>query len=315
MNETLLYDETKVSLKDNKLSYAFVTTNKKYEYYLIEDGKRTGPFRESPIASMKRNSDEENEDGNSGKDDDQITIGNDKRDPVALQYSKTISNKLHIVFNGKNYGPYDYVAKMIVSPDKKKFFALVTIGGASDMTAKMGMGNTVLVNESGLKQKMGGSNTIPFKMKVSNGFKQAMAMVMEQSNQKVFIFSSTGKQMESSMNDLYSNNSGLLMVSDEGDIISVPAQSPTQILVNGQEAASFTVPLKNAQRLFLLPDIKKSVYYQKGKLYRGDGSTENVSYITFPKLVTLNKETAIYYYKMRTNDTGNTDVYLCKKVL
>jgi hypothetical protein len=311
--EKLLYDETSVFAKDNKLSYAFVTSNKNYEYYMIEDGNRTGPFKYDKIPLPSMNKDEDEEERNNS--DDNISLGNDKKDPVTLQYSKTIGGKLHIVFNGKNYGPYDHVAKMIVSPDKKKFFALVTIGGASPMTAKMGMGNSFLVNEGTLKQKLSGPNSMPMRMLLSSGFKQALAIVMESESQKVITVSSTGKKTESGMEQMYSGGGGLLKVSDAGDIISVPAQSPTQVLVNGDEAAAFKVPITNSNRLFLLPDISKSVYYEKGKLYRGDGSVEDVSYITFPKVVTLGKETALYYYKMRKNDSGDTEVFLCKKGL
>jgi hypothetical protein len=222
---------------------------------------------------------------------------------------------LHIVFNGKNYGPYDHVAKMMVSPDKKKFFALVTIGGASAMTAKMGMGNSFLVNEGTLKQKLSGPNSMPIRMLVSSGFKHCLGIVMDNATQKIFTITSTGKKTESGMEEMYAGGGSMLKVSDAGDIISIPAQSPTQILVNGDEAASFKVPITNSNRLFLLPDVNKSVYYEKGKLYRGDGSVEDVSYITFPKVVTLGKETALYYYKMRKNDSGDTEVFLCKKTL
>ena len=45
------------------------------------------------------------------KYDEKIEIGSEKKDPVAKQYSKTIANKLYIVFNGKNFGPYDFVGK------------------------------------------------------------------------------------------------------------------------------------------------------------------------------------------------------------
>ncbi len=312
--EKLLYDETSVIAKDNKLSYAFVTVNKRYEYYLVEDGNRTGPFTydKIPLPSMKKDEDEEER---SNSSDGNINLGNDKKDPVTLQYCKTIGGKLHIVFNGKNYGPFDHVAKIIESPDKKKFFALVTIGGASAVTAKMGMGNSFLINEGALKQKLSGPNSMPVRMLVSNGFKHGLGIVMVNETQKILTISSTGKKAETGMEEMYSGGGGLLKVSDAGDIISVPAQSPAQILVNGEEAASFKVPITNSNRLFLLPDVKKSVYYEKGKLYRGDGSMEDVSYITFPKVVTLGTETALYYYKMRKNDSGDTGVFLCKKVL
>lgn len=310
--EKLLYDEVSVIANNNQLTHAFVTVNKRYEYFLIENGNRTGPFKQSPLSSLKKGDDGED---NNDNQDEQVNIGNDKKDPVAIQYSKTIDGKLYLVFNGKNYGPYDHVAKMVVSPDKKKFFALVTIGGANNMTAKMGMGNSFLVNEGTLKQKLAGPNAMPMRMLISSGFKQALAIVMDQSTQKVLTVTSAGKKTEGSMEQLYSGNGDMLKVSDAGDIISVLAQSPTQVLVNGNEAASFAVPITNSHRLFLLPDLRKSVYYEKGKLQRGDGSTEDVSYITFPQVATVNGESALYYFKMKKNDSGDTEVYLCKKVL
>jgi hypothetical protein len=50
--ETFLYDETKVLSVNGKLTTYFVVTNKSYEYFLIEDGKRTGPFKEAPVKQM-----------------------------------------------------------------------------------------------------------------------------------------------------------------------------------------------------------------------------------------------------------------------
>lgn len=312
-DENLLYDESKILTKNNEVSYSFVVQNKKYEYFLIEDGNRTGPFKEAPIRSLKPSV--ENEDGSSNSKTDEVSIG-DKKDPVAIQYSKTINGKLFIVFNGKNYGPYDFVSKMIVSPNKKQFFALVTIGGQSPMTAKMGMGNTFIVNEGGLKQKVGsGDITMPMKFSVSDGFKHGMATVMDQTSQKLFTVTSTNKQEEGNMADIYSGSGNNSFVNDNGDIISIPSQSPTQVLVNGKEAASFKVPIKSLHWLFLTPDISKSVYYERGKIYRADGTVENFSNVLFPRVVTIGNETAVYYFKIYKNESGAKDVYLCKKVI
>ncbi len=317
--ETFLYDETKAYTDNGKLMTAFILTNNKYEYFLIKDGNRTGPFKEAPVKDMgivsdKR--DEEEESNNNNNDDEKIEIGNSKKDPMAAQYSKTINNKLYIVFNGKNFGPYDFVAKMRVSPDKKKFWAAVVIGGTSDMVAKMGMGNSFLVNESGVKQKGGDGASFAAKMMVSANFGAAALSILDNSAQKAITISSTGKKQEGSMMDLYGSDKGTNMsVADNGDIISVPSQSPTQLLVNGNEAAAFKVPVVNMRRLFILPDYKKSVYYQKGKLYRGDGSEEELTGVTFPKFATVNNQPCIYYYKIHETDNGDKDVYICKKCL
>jgi hypothetical protein len=261
---------------------------------------------------IKKNSEEDN--GNND-DDDKIEMGGDKKDPVAQQYSKTISNKLYIVFNGKNFGPYDFVGKMKVSPDKKKFWASVVIGGASAMTAKMGMGNSFLVNEAGVKQKGGDQNSFALKMMISPNFSAAALSIMDNAGQKVMTISSSGKKQEGSIADLYSSGKSTMMIADNGDIISVPSQSPTQLMVNGNEAASFKIPITKMNRLFLLDDYKKSVYYTKGKLYKGDGSEESLTGVTFPKFVMMNNQPTICYYKIHETETGDNDVYLCKKIL
>jgi hypothetical protein len=315
--ETFFYDETKVFVKDGKVSTAFIVVNKKYEYFLIEDGKRTGPFKEAPVKDMnivseKRDDDEQS---NNSNDDEKIEIGNEKKDPISAQYSKTINNKLYIVFNGKNFGPYDYVAKMRVSPDKKKFWAAVVIGGTSDMVAKMGMGNSFLVNESGIKQKGGDGASFAAKMMVSQNFGAAALSILDNSAQKAITISSTGKKQEGNMMDLYSDKGSNMSVAENGDIISVPSQSPTQLLVNGNEAAVFKIPISNMRRLFILPDYKKSVYYQTGKLYKGDGTEEALTGVVFPKFVTVNNQPCIYYYKIHETDNGEKDIYLCKKCL
>ncbi len=316
--ERFYYDETKVFSSNGKVSTAFVVTNKQYEYFLIEDGKRTGPFKEPPLKQMNIVSDKKNaeEDGDNNNDEDEkIEMGSDKKDPVALQYSKTISNKLYIVFNGKNFGPYDFVGKMKLSADKKKFWAAVVIGGASAITAKMGMGNSFLINEAGVKQKGGDQNSFAMKMMVSQNFSAAALSIMDNAGQKVMTISSTGKKQEGTITDLYSNGKSGMMIADNGDIVSIPSQSPTQLLVNGDEAASFKVPVVGMNRLFLMSDYKKSVYYSKGKLYRGDGSEEALSGVTFPKFVSINNQPTICYYKIHETETGDKDVYLCKKIL
>ncbi len=315
--ETFFYDETKVFVKDGKVSTAFIVVNKKYEYFLVEDGKRTGPFKEAPVKDMnivseKRDDDEQN---NNTNDDEKIEIGNEKKDPISAQYSKTINNKLYIVFNGKNFGPYDFVAKMRVSLDKKKFWAAVVIGGASDMVAKMGMGNSFLVNESGIKQKGEDGASFAAKMMVSQNFGAAALSILDNSAQKAITISSTGKKQEGNMMDLYSDKGSNMNVAENGDIISVPSQSPTQLLVNGNEAAVFKIPISNMKRLFILPDYKKSVYYQTGKLYKGDGTEEALTGVVFPKFVTVNNQPCIYYYKIHETDNGEKDIYLCKKCL
>ncbi len=316
-DETFLYDETKVVAVNGRVITYFVITNKKYEYFLIEDGKRTGPFKEAPVKQMNMVSDKKNsdEDDGSSEDEEKIEIGSDKKDPVAQHYSKTISNKLYIVFNGKNFGPYDFVGKMKVSPDKKKFWAAVVNGGASAMTAKMGMGNSYLVNEAGVKQKGGDQNSFAMKMMISPSFSAAALSIMDNTGQKVMTVSSAGKQQEGNIEDLYSGGKAIMMVTDNGDIISVPTQSPTQLMVNGNEAAVFKVPIVHMSRLFLMSDYKKSVYYSKGKLYRGDGTEEALEGITFPKFATVNNQSAIYYYKIHETETGKKDIYLCKKIL
>jgi hypothetical protein len=316
--ETILFDETKVFAKEGKMSYAFITQDKSYKYYLIEDGKRSGPFNQAPINQVAINVEAEageDENQNSTNDDEKIEIGNNKKDAVTAQYSKTINNKLYIVFNGKNFGPYDFVAKMRVSPDKKKFWAAIVIGGTSDMMAKMGMGNSFLVNESGVKQKGGDAASFAAKMMVSQNFGAAALSILDNGAQKAITISSTGKKQEGNVMDLYGDKGTNMSVAENGDILSIPSQSPTQLLVNGSEAAAFKVPIANMKRLFILSDYKKSVYYQAGKLYRGDGSEEALKGVTFPKFVTINNQPCIYYYKLHETDNGDKDVYLCKKCL
>ena len=264
---------------------------------------------------IKSDKNDNEESGSSDDDQEKIELGGSNKDPVAQQYSKTINNKLYIVFNGKNFGPYDFVAKMNISPDKKKFWAAVVIGGANDMMGKMGMGNSFLVNEAGLKQKGGEQSSMLIKMMVSSNFAAAAIGVMDNSAQKAFFISSAGKTQEGNMMDLFADNRSTMMLADNGDIISILSQSPTQLMVNGTEAASFKVAITSLQRLFIMPDYKKSLYYQKGKLYRGDGTEESLKGILFPKIVSLNNETAVYYYKIHVTDAADKDVYVCKKVI
>lgn len=308
--ESLMYDEARILAKNNKLNYSFVVKNSRHEYFLVEDGKRTGPFKEAPVKSLQETGED------TGGSTSEISLGNDRKDATALKYSKTINGKLHIVFNGKNYGPYDYVSKMLVSSNEKQFFALVTIGGENSMTAQMGMGYAFIVNEAGLKQKVGSDGmSVPYKFSVSDGFEHSMATVLDQKTQELITVSTAGKEEKASMASMYANGETKTLVSDKGDIITVPSQSPTQVLVNGTEAASFKVPIKSMSRLFLTPDVSKSVYYEGGKIYRANGTEEDLKGVLFPRVVTTGNETAVYYFKIYKTETGSKDVYLCKKVI
>ncbi|MEO7046008.1 MAG: hypothetical protein ABI091_11930 [Ferruginibacter sp.] len=309
-DEKFFHDESSIISKNNVLNYAFVIRNVNKEYFLIEDGKRTGPFATAPLPVIRR--------GRAtivdAKPNENIKIGSDQKDPVTAKYSKTIGGKLYLVFNGKNYGPYDHISKMLVSPDNKHFFASVTIGGESAMTSKMGMGNTFMVSDGNLKMQAGKGMSVPLKFSVSRYFNHCMVTVLDQKTQVVTTVTSSGKRSESSMADLYSNGESLSFVNDNGDIVSVPSKSPTQILINGKEVASFSIPILSAQRLFLMPDYAKSVYYDGGKLYRANGTEENLSGILFPSVITVNGETAVYYFKMIKKELGVKEVYLCKHV-
>lgn len=310
--ETFLFDETRIITKSGKMSYAFVVSNRNYEYFLIEDGKRTGSFKEPPVNELQIKS--VTEEGG-GKDDETIELNPDKKDPVPIQYSKTINNKLYLVFNGKTYGPFDYVARMRVSPDKKKFWAAVIIGGSTDMMAKMGMGNNYLINEAGVKQKEGSNASFPVKLMISSTFSAAALTILDNGAQKAVIISSTGKKQEASINEIYTGNASSTTVADNGDIISIPSQSPTQLMVNGKEEAVFKVPVTSIHRLFIMPDYKKSVYYHGGKLYRGDGSEEALTAVVFPRFVTISNQPTICYFKIHETETADKDVYICKKIL
>ena len=78
--------------------------------------------------------------------------------------------------------------------------------------------------------------------------------------------------------------------------------------------ASFSTSILSAEKLFLMPDYSKSVYYDAGKLYRGNGTEENWTGILFPKVITINNETAVYYFKVIKKETDSKDVYLCKNI-
>lgn len=311
--ETFMHDETSIAARNNAVNYQFVVSNRSYEYFLIDNGKRTGPFKQAPMASAK-GGDDDGDNGSSNSDDDNMSMGGDHKDPVSLQYSKTIGGKLYLVFNGKNYGPYDYVNKMLVSPDKKQFFAIVVNGGLNSMMSSMGMGQHYIVNEKGVKQKVGDENGIAFKFYTNNSFTHVLAILMSKGGQAVEIATSAGKQLDATMADV-NNSKKNIMVSDKGDIISIPAQSPTQILVNGNEAARFSVPITNIDRLFLMPDISKSVYYANGKIYKADGSVIPTKGILYPRVLNIDNQMVLHYFKVYQSPNGDKNVYLCKKVI
>ncbi len=314
--ERIMYDENKIYASQGKINYSIILSTKDYKYVLIENGVRKGPYNTNPykeagikILTDKKNYDTDENEANDGS----IELGQKSNDKITLQYTKTINNKLHIVFNGKTFGPYDYICKIIPSQDNKKFWAVVTIGGESSMTAQMGMGNNFLINESGVKQKLGNQEVLPYKLMVSEHDKAAMVMLINATSQSAMCLSSSGKKQEGTMMML--NNEGILYVADNGDIVSVPSQSPTQVLVNGNEVASFSTPIENKNNLIITENYKNLLYYKSGKLYKADGSTESISGVLFPKHVRINNQDYISYFRILKNENGQKDVYLCKKQL
>lgn len=139
--------------------------------------------------------------------------------------------------------------------------------------------------------------------------------MLDQKSQELLSVSTNGKEEKTTMAGMYAAGGNNTLLSDKGDIITVLSQSPTQVLVNGVEAASFKVPIKSMNRLFITPDVSKSVYYENGKIYRANGTEEDIKGVLFPRVVTIRNETAVYYFKIFKTDTGSKDVYLCKKVI
>ncbi len=315
--ERLMYDENKIYASQGRINYSIILSTKDYKYVLIENGIRKGPYDKNPLkeAGIKvtKNDESDYSEDDDNNDDGKIELGQKNNDKKTLQYSKTINNKIHIVFNGKTFGPFDYICKIMPSQDNKKFWAVVTIGGESAMTAQMGMGNNFLINESGVKQKLGDQQILPYKMMSSLNGNAAMVMMMNATAQSAICISSSGKKQEGTIMML--NNDGILYVAENGDIISVPSQSPTQVMVNGNEVASFSIPVENKNNLLITSNYKNMMYYKSGKLYKADGTTESLTGILFPKYIQLNNQDFISYFKIHKKENGEKDVYLCKKQL
>lgn len=315
--ERLMYDENKIYASQGRINYSIILSTKDYKYVLIENGIRKGPYDKNPLkeAGIKvtKNDESDYSEDDDNNDDGKIELGQKNNDKKTLQYSKTINNKIHIVFNGKTFGPFDYICKIMPSQDNKKFWAVVTIGGESAMTAQMGMGNNFLINESGVKQKLGDQQILPYKMMSSINGNAAMVMMMNATTQSAFCISSSGKKQEGTIMML--NNAGILYVAENGDIISVPSQSPTQVMVNGNEVASFSIPVENKNNLLITSNYKNMMYYKSGKLYKADGTTESLTGILFPKYIQINNQDFISYFKIHKKENGEKDVYLCKKQL
>ncbi|MDX2047312.1 MAG: hypothetical protein SFU87_11030 [Chitinophagaceae bacterium] len=307
--ETLMYDESEIIAENNNVGYRIITQNRKYEYFLIENGQKTGPFKQPP-GRTRVSKDDESANESSFKTK---SSGNGP-DPVAAQYSKTIDGKLYIVFNAKNYGPYDFVSLMLASPDKKRFYAVVVSGSDNPMMAKMGMGNCYLINEAQLKQQIGKGMAMGMSLEASSNFKYCLAHVMDQQDQKIKAFTNNGNKQEYSMTEMYTSGNNMWL-DNNGNIVTIPPQSPTQVMVNGKEVASFQVPVTNRNNLLLTPDPKYSVYYTEGKIYKADGSMEDASNILFPRLGVVNNKAAIFWLKAYKNESGGKDVYVCKKEL
>ncbi len=293
--ERFMYDEAKIYvLKGTQLGWQFVTQKGK-EFYLIDNGNRTGPFSVPSIESANSSSNL-NDDGDGEK--------------VAKEYTKTVNGKLMLVFNGKSYGPFFMISEMQVSADKKHFFALV-IEGAS-LTA-MSDGSSLISDIGTSPLKLNGIGT---KLMVSHNFKHAIAAVMDTKGKgEVYMVTSEGKKtgpvdMMSAM-----GSNGETWLSDDGTVYSIPSQSPRELVVNGNGVAKFAVDISRS-RLAIAPDPAKSVFYDEGTLYRGDGTKEVDKNVVFPHIAAINGALYLCWFQVYKNpETNKKDVYVCKKPL
>ncbi len=296
--ERIMYDESSIKGSNNDLSWKFVTY-KEGKYFLIDNGKRTGPFDDSPIQSKKAESGESG--GTSSLEGDEKT---------AKKYTKLANGKPTIVFNGKTYGPFLMVQSMVVSADKQHFFAVALEGNS---IADMGKGKGVLFSEKG-KQELPG---MAFKLKASPEFTVAVATVMDvkaasNGNANYLMVNSKGKKLGTV--DLM-NSSGDDWLDEEGNVYSIPSQSPTELLVNGVSVAKFDIEIVKSH-LVIAPDPAKSIMYVGGKIYNADGTISKSEKAIFPSIVMINKVMHLCWFQLYKNPTNNAkEIYVCKKPL
>ena len=288
--EVLMYDETKVYLTDGKTVGWKIVTQKDKKFYLIDNGTRTGPFDEPPLNSISPNAKHSNDLEGS--------------DVTAKKYTKLENGKPTIQFNGKTYGPYFMIMEMVVSEDKKHFFATAIEG--TNIAA-----GGVLVSENA-KQKLPGMAS---KLKVSYNFKYAMCMAMDISNGgNAYFITNTGKKTGP-----YDMMAAMQMadgwLDENGNIITIPQQSPTELLVNGVSVAKFDIEI-DKDKLIMSPDPAKSVVFDDGVVYKGDGTKVKADHVLYPHFVTLNNVINICWFQLYKNpQTNNKEIYVCKKPL
>jgi hypothetical protein len=295
--ERIMYDEASITGSKNNLSWKFVTYSKEGKYFLIDNGNRTGPFDDSPITSKR---------AESGESGSASSLEGDEK--VAKKYTKLANGKPTIVFNGKTYGPYLMVQSMVVSADKQHFFA-VALEGNSMMDMSKGKG--VLFSEKG-KQELPG---MPFKLKASPGFSVAVATVMDMKaanngNSNYVMVNSKGKK--SGPIDIMSSG-GDDWLDEEGNVYSIPSQSPTELLVNGVGVAKFDIEIEKS-RLVIAPDPSKSIMYMNGKIYNADGTISKSEKAIYPSIVMINNVMNLCWFQLYKNPaTNQKEVYVCKK--
>jgi hypothetical protein len=200
------------------------------------------------------------------------------------------------------------IQSMVVSADKQHFYAVALEGNS---VADMAKGKGVLFSEKGKTELPG----MAFKLKASPEFSVAVATVMDMKaanngNTNYVMVNSKGKK--SGPIDIMSSG-GDDWLDEEGNVYSIPSQSPTELLVNGVGVAKFDVEIERS-RLIVAPNPAKSIMYKGGKIYNADGTISKSEKAVYPSIVMINNVMHLCWFQLYKNPTTNQrEIYVCKK--
>jgi hypothetical protein len=154
------YREMAVSVKDD--GKILVKDRIQNKYYIIDDGKSSGPFQENdPRVKAFDNTEESNSED----------LDSDGWARLYPGYITKAGDKYMIKFNGKSYGPYAVINDFAVSMSKEKFAAVITE-------------NVLITDDQGKKmeEEMAKAKTDQERMEITIKFSQQMNQAMSGEN-------------------------------------------------------------------------------------------------------------------------------------
>jgi hypothetical protein len=291
-SEWLVYGELSLSIKTDG-AHVKTVTKKGGQFYLYENGARSGPFSKAPV---------------------------DKLDDYKRDYSQQYNKEEYISSNGQSYisagvlevdgkkfGSALAVGSIHHNPKTKKFYAIVVRNEQNKMNYYLvsnsgsrklpTIGQAVLVSDNG---ELGGV-AIPATQYNSKSEADQFNFV---TNDDTYIVLSNGKTIGP-----FKYVDGNAYLDNNGNYVQIGNSSKKGLFINGKSILNFNEDVSGYGAVFLSSQSTSGAIFENGNLLFSDGTYIKNNALQ-PAVSTENGVSVLNWIAIENNN-----VYLCKKEL